>query len=248
MGWCKMSNHWYTFEDVMEDNSEGICRVSKQKIPTCAFAQLRPGDIIGVTHTYEKRAGEFYNAGTLFVKVVSVKMPVARSFFSAGDPGNVLVQLPNGEETELLSWDPRSWPSGICYFPTPQIYAYFRENCEMDSSYVDLSRLIIYVGHEATLREDMLAEKERREKVRRARIEKYAEQEDQRREEAEKDARAQVENDAAKEVLDELFDSLNEMEFRDFICPECGSVCSVPVRGKNVWIHCRCNHDFEVFC
>ena len=243
-----MSDHWYTFEDVMEDDHNAFCRVSKRKIPTCAFSMLRPGDIIGVTHTYEKRSGEKLDAGTLFVKVVSVKMPVARGFFSKGDPGNVLVQLPNGEETELLSWDPRSWPSGICYFPAPQIYSYFRENCEMDSTYVDLSRLIIYIGHEAVLRADMQAEKERRAAVRRRRIEKYEQEEDLRRAAAEREAREQVENEEAKAHLGSLFDSLGEIEFRDVPCPDCGMACAVPVRGKNVNIHCKCGRDFELFC
>lgn len=243
-----MSDHWYTFEDVMEDDSEGYCRVSRAKLPTCGFAQLKPGDIIGVTHTYEKRAGEYFSAGTLFVKVVSVKMPTAPGFFSGGYPGNVIVQLPNGETTELLSWDPRSWPSGICYFPTHAIYEYFRENCEMDSSYIDLSRLIIYKGHEAKLKEDMLAEKERREKVRRDRIRRYHEQEKERRAEEERYAERQKRNAEAKEQLEDLFNSMDEVQFKEHKCPKCGVLCSVPVRGKEVMIHCRCGLDYEVFC
>lgn len=243
-----MSSRWYTFEDVMETDKDGYCRISKEKLATCGFAQLQPGDIIGVTHTYERSTGEYLTVGTLFVKVVSVKMPRPHGLFHRSFPGSVIVALPSGERTELLQWDPLSWPSGICYFPTPKIYEYFRENCEADGSYIDLSRIIIYNGHEAALKEDMLAEKKRRENVRAARIEQYRNAEEERRK-AQADEEEQARRNAtAKASLDALFDSMDYMEHATFSCPNCTASCKVPVRGKNVLIHCTCGKDFEVFC
>lgn len=243
-----MGSHWYTFEDVMETDKRGFCRIAKEKLATCGFAQIKPGDIIGVTHTFERKMGEYFTVGTLFVKVVSVKMPHPRGLFRRTFPGSVIVALPNGERTELLQWDPLSWPSGICYFPTSKIYEYFRENCEVDGAYIDLSHIIIYTGHEAALQADMIAEKKRREKVRADRIEQYKNAAAARQSEREAQEEAERRNAAAKATLDILFERMDEMEHAVFSCPNCMASCEVPVRGKNVLIHCACNTDFEVFC
>ena len=243
-----MGSRWYTFEDVMETDKDGLCKISREKLADCAFAHLQPGDIIGITHTFEYNLGEPRNIGTLFVKVVSVKMPRPYTWYRPGFSGSVIVALPNGECTELLQLDPFSWPSGICYFPSPKIHEYFRENCEAEGPYVDLSRIIIYKGHEAELKEDMLAEKQRRERVRAARIAHHEATAEQRAAEQERAAMQAKRNAAAKPELDALFDSMDELQSSEFTCPKCKAACSVPVRGKNVLIHCACGHDFEVFC
>ena len=243
-----MGSRWYTFEDVMETDKDGLCKISRDKLSTCAFAQLRPGDIIGVTHTFEFSAGEDRNIGTLFVKVVSVKMPRPYTWWRPGFSGSVTVALPSGESTELLSLDPFAWSSGLCYFPSPRICEYFRENCEVEGDYVMPNRMIIYKGHEAILQEDMLAEKERRERVRAARIEQYQQFAEQREAEAVSRAEHEQRNADARAVLDELFDSMDSVRFSKVTCPGCKAVCEVPIRGKNVLIHCKCGKDFEIFC
>ena len=86
------------------------------------------------------------------------------------------------------------------------------------------------------------------ERVRAARIERYKSSESVR--EAEK---AFVEEQAKRNAevlptLDALFDSMDEMQVSKFSCPKCKAACEVPVRGKNVLIHCSCGQDFEVFC
>lgn len=243
-----MGSRWYTFEDVMETDKDGLCKISREKLADCAFAHLQPGDIIGITHTFEYNLGEHRNIGTLFVKVVSVKMPRPYTWFRPGFSGSVIVALPNGECTELLQLDPFSWPSGICYFPAPKIHEYFRENCEAEGPYVELSRIIIYKGHEAELKEDMLAEKQRRERVRAARIERYKNSREEREAEKAYWEEKAKRNAEAKPTLDALFDSMDELQFSQFSCPKCKKICEVPVRGKNVLIHCTCGQDFEVFC
>ena len=95
---------------------------------------------------------------------------------------------------------------------------------------------------------DMLAEKERRERVRAARIEQYQQFAEQREAEAVSRAEHEQRNADARAVLDELFDSMDSVRFSKATCPGCKAVCEVPIRGKNVLIHCKCGKDFEIFC
>ena len=153
-----MSEYFY-FGDEM-DNQGNICR---NKLAGCAFAKVRPGDILGVYFYHEDADGWRRDAGMLFVKAVAVKMPAA-GLFSGQKGGQVTVELPNGQRCELLEFRTNYYESrrtGANYLPTKMISDYFNAHCYPATKW-NYTQFVIPVGREADLKDMMVKEKQRR--------------------------------------------------------------------------------------
>lgn len=154
-----MSEYFY-FGDEM-DNQGNICR---SKLADCAFAKVRPGDILGVYFYHEDADGWRRDAGMLFVKAVSVKMPAAAGLFSGEKGGQVTVELPNGQRCELMEFHANYYGSkraGANYLPTKTIGDYFNTHCYPATKW-NYTQFVIPAGQEADLKDMMVKEKQRR--------------------------------------------------------------------------------------
>ena len=189
---------YYYFGDDLDPN--GI--VSRQKVANCAFSVVHPGDILGVRFYHEDADGWQSDAGTLFVKVISVTMPTPPGFFfGGGETGQVKVELPNGRVTDLLWCGKVGYYSECKYRPLPAIGEYFDANCCPNGGR-NRADFLIYAGREADLKRDMLKEKERRE-----RRKAYLEQVERDRR-ANAAAEAQRHASVSKSELDDLYSKL----------------------------------------
>ena len=138
-------------------------RVDKNKIDSCSFNKIIPGDYILINfcdsgvHDEDGWSGGG-DLGTLFVKVVSVKLPQKASFFSNEFFGQVMIELPNGKITELMKPD-MEWVNR-------EIHTYFMEKCfpEIKRPACIRHGLFVYNSGDPELQKLMRKESARRER------------------------------------------------------------------------------------
>lgn len=235
--------------------------VDKNKIASCSFSKVNPGDYI-LINFYDQGVHDddgwsnSCNCGNLFVKVISVKLPHDASFFRGSFDGQINVELPNGKRTDLLN------VTLINVFP--EVHSYFFRNCypEREEPIHIICLFSVYNGGDPELQKLMREEYARRER-RRAELFRQNEEKDRAdRIKAEKQRRAEKEaeearlrekrqrNDvAANRETENLFRNQSALSgFNFFVCPNCGTNCRVPVKGKTLHIICpKCKNAFDRF-
>ena len=193
-----MSEYYYFGDEL--DKYGKICR---SKLATCAFTKVRTGDILGVYFYHEDADGWRSDAGILFVKAVSVKMPAAEGLFSGQKGGQVTVELPSGQKYDLMEFHTNYYYSkraGANYQPTKVIGDYFNAHCYPSTKW-NYAQFVIFAGREADLKDMMVKEKQRR-----ARRKQELEEQAQRRQAAQA---ARAREEAARRA------SVNQKEIDD---------------------------------
>lgn len=243
-----------SFDDVKTNR-----HVDNDKIDSCSFKKIVQGDYILINFWDRGIHDEdgWHNAchlGNLFVKVVSVKLPHEAGFFRDEFFGQVTIELPSGKRTELLGID------GVL----PEVYQYFKNNCfpERENPIHITVSFAGYNGGNPELQKAMREEYSRRDRRRAELCSKNEEQsradqikfEKQRRAEREAEkARLREQrqrNDAtANRETDNLFRNPSaSFGFNYFACPNCGTNCRVPAKGKTLHITCpNCKSGFDRF-
>ena len=184
--------------------------VKKQKLANCAFTKVFPGDILGINFYIEYRGDGFrVDCGMLFVRVVSVSLPIAEGLFKRDRRDQIVVDLPNGERKNLfkiLDMIPSDHPN---YDLSQEVIDYARRHYYISDRWVKTDEyrcfsVYSYRGREAYLKENMLEVKERQAREKANRERKAREAADAARAKAQDAAR----HAAARRELDDLFSKM----------------------------------------
>ena len=154
-------------DELSRRNWHGYGYIEKKKVANCAFTKVFPGDILEIRfYRYNDDSDTHHDCGILFVKVVSISLPIPNGLIKSQKPGQVVVELPNGRKMNLFEFDHPKNGYKTFYWPTEEVLDYARNHYCLSDRWFSPGwhehRFYVYSyrGRGADLKDAMLKAKE----------------------------------------------------------------------------------------